>query len=646
MCGIAGGVFWGGRIQQSDAVAAVSTMIETLKHRGPDGRGVHLCAPRQGNTAPFAVLGQARLAIIDLSSAGAQPMGGPLDRPWVTYNGETYNFMKVRADLERGGATFSSKTDTEVLLRGYDAWGIDVLHRMRGMFAFALWDQAKSRLFIARDRLGIKPLHYFKGDGFLIFASEVRALLATNLVPRRLDPTALWQYLGYQSIPAPRTLVKGVMALEPGCWMTVEAGGHVTQRQYWNMLNAASTPIDVSPAEARRRVGDLLRDAVTCHMVSDVPVGAFLSGGIDSSAVVALMRESGFVPRTFSVGFNEDAFDESAHADLVARLYRTEHTHVQLTGPDLLDQLPGALRAMDQPTGDAVNTYVVSKAVRERGITVAQSGLGGDELFGGYPSFARLSRVADLTRLWGRSPELLRAAAAGAVRVLGRSSVQANKAAAVIESDGTISSMFPLSRQLLSVEQRLSLIDDTVLASVSDRADPYDQLLAQAYADAPKATLFAQISFAEARTYMHDVLLKDTDQMSMAHALEVRVPLLDHLLVELVTALPASVKQSDGVPKRLLVESLGGLLPDSIVNRPKQGFALPFDPWMRGPLRAFCEGRLGDHGLAARGLMKPEALRRLWRSFLEGGRDVSWSRLWALVVLDCWLDNHGDFACH
>jgi asparagine synthase (glutamine-hydrolysing) len=642
MCGIAGGVFWGGRTTRGDAESAVAVTVSALGHRGPDGHGVMTSAAnRADDRKPFAVLGHTRLAIIDVSPAGAQPMGGQDGSPFITYNGETYNFADLKRELEASGAQFTSKTDTEVLLRGYNAWGIDVLTRLRGMFAFAIWDERAQRLLVARDRLGIKPLYFFKGDGFLLFASEVRALLATDLIPRTLDPMALWQYLGYQAVPAPRTLVNGVRALEPGHWMTVDAGGTIAEGEYWRMLDATATPIDISPTEARRRVGDLLRDAVASHMVSDVPVGAFLSGGIDSSAVVGLMREAGHVPRTFSVGFDERAFDETSHAALIATRFQTEHTHIQLTGDDLLDQLPGALRAMDQPTGDAVNTYVVSGAVRARGITVAQSGLGGDELFGGYPSFARLSKIADLARIWGKSPDALRSLAATAVRALGRSSVQASKAAAVLESDGSVSAMFPLTRRLLSVEQRLSLLDETVLATVQDRADPYERLLERAYADAPTAGLFAQISFAEARTYMHDVLLRDTDQMSMAHSLEVRVPLLDHRLVDFVTSLPDAIKQTNGVPKRLLVESLGGLLPDSIIHRPKQGFTLPFDPWMRGPLRLLCEERLGERGLAGRGIFKPAQIQRLWTSFLSGGKDVSWSRLWALVVLDSWLDRHG-----
>jgi len=643
MCGIAGGMFWGGHVGHDEARAAVATMVERLGHRGPDGRGVYASAAPEGDgRAPFVVLGHVRLAIIDTSSAGLQPMGGPGTRPWITYNGEAYNFAGLHDELEQSGATFVSRSDTEVLLRGYDAWGLDVLGRLRGMYAFGLWDQQRQRLLLARDRLGIKPLYVYRGDGFLLFASEVRALLATNMVPRRLDPTALWQYLGYQSVPAPRTLVSGVEMLEPASWMTVEAGGETRSGRYWDMLHAAEHPIEASPDEAKRLVSDALRDAVASHMVSDVPVGAFLSGGIDSSAVVALMRESGCTPRTFSIGFAEQAFDESAHAALVARTFDTDHTHVPLTGDDLLAQLPAALAAMDQPTGDAVNTYVVSGAVRARGNTVDLSGLGGDELFGGYPSFARLSRTVDLGRLWAWSPEALRGLAATAMKAVGGRSVAVSKAAALVASDGQLSSMFPLLRQVLSEEQRRALLTAAALARVADLRDPYDRLLAGAFATAPGASTFARISYAEARTYMHDVLLRDTDQMSMAHALEVRVPLLDHALVDLVSALPDAVKQPNGsgVPKRLLVESLGGLLPDSIVRRPKQGFTLPFDPWMRGPLRAFCEERLGPRGLAGRGVFTPAALDGLWQSFLVGSPDVTWSRLWTLVVLDAWLDRH------
>jgi asparagine synthase (glutamine-hydrolysing) len=642
MCGIAGGVFRGDSVPRSTAVASVEAMVGRLAHRGPDGRGLYASIDDPDVRGPFAVLGHTRLAIIDVSDAGAQPMGGGpgQSHPWITFNGEIYNFAQLRTELEGLGASFRSHSDTEVILRGYDAWGLDVLQRLRGMYAFALWDPSRHRLLIARDRLGIKPVYIYRGDGFLLFASEVRALLATGLVPRRLDPTAVWQYLGYQAVPAPRTLVEHVRALEPASWMTIDQDGTVGSGTYWDMLDSAAVR-DLSDSDAKRLVGDRLRDSVAAHMVSDVPVAAFLSGGIDSSAVVGLMREAGATPRTFSVGFDEQRFDESEHAALVARTFHAEHTHLPLTARDLLDQLPSALCAMDQPTGDAVNTYVVSAAVRAHGIKVALSGLGGDEVFGGYPSFARLQRVADVSRLWGLSPDPVRRAAAAAVRTIGGRSIAAGKTAALLESDGTISSMFPVMRQVLSVAQRTALLSATMLQSIEDRDDPYDRLLAREFARHPLVSTFSQISFAEARTYMHDVLLRDTDQMSMAHGLEVRVPLLDHELVELVLSVPDRSKQSANVPKRLLVDALGGMLPTSIVRRPKQGFTLPFDPWMKGPLKELCEERLGERGLSGRGLLDGAALRGLWQSFLAGSSDVSWSRLWTLVVLDAWIDQCG-----
>jgi asparagine synthase (glutamine-hydrolysing) len=637
MCGIAGGVFWGDRVRDEAAFAAVREMVGRLAHRGPDGRGVWR-AGRPAN-GPLVVLGHTRLAIIDTSDAGAQPMRTADESACITYNGETYNFGQLRTELERDGASFRSRSDTEVILRGYGTWGLDVLSRVRGMFAFGLWDAAQQRLLLARDRLGIKPLYYCAADGFFLFASEVRALLATGLVPRRINPVGLWHYLGYQSVPAPLTMIDGVSALEPGHWITVDARGRVASGEYWNMLTAACESTDPSPSDARRQTADLLREAVSSHLVSDVPVGAFLSGGIDSSAVVALIREAGHQPRTFSIGFKERAFDETEYADLVARRFGADHTHIALRDADLLDRLPGAFAAMDQPTGDGVNTYIVSAAVAERGLKVALSGLGGDEIFGGYSSFGRLARVSTIARLWGRSPDRVRRLAGGAVRSVAGASVQGAKAAAVVASDGSVASMYPVTRQLFSPGQRRALMPARVLQAI-DPEDPYEQPLARAFEKAPAASVFAQISYAEARAYMHDVLLRDVDQMSMAHALEVRVPLLDHALVEHVMRLPDRIKVPRGTPKRLLVESLDGLLPDQIVRRPKQGFTLPFDTWMRGPLRAVCEQHLGDRGLGGRNLLEPVAVRRLWNSFLTGARDVSWTRLWTLVALDAWLDSN------
>jgi asparagine synthase (glutamine-hydrolysing) len=617
--------------------AALERMVAGISHRGPDDSGVSIFQEEQATVA----LGHTRLSILDLSPAGHQPMPDPRTGNWITFNGEIYNFREVRQELDANPDAWHSESDTEVILRAYERWGKDCLHHLRGMFAFALWDKARQELFIARDRLGIKPLYYFKGPGAFLFASEVRALLASELVPRRLDAVALWEYLGYQSVPAPRTLVENVCALKPGCWMTVDAAGNVTEKSYWDLLeNAAPEARSASASESRRRVRELLEESIKLHLVSDVPVGAFLSGGIDSSAIVALVREAGHTPRTFSVVFDESAYDENVYARQIAGRFQTEHTEVHLTESALLDQLPLALEGMDQPTGDGVNTYVVSRAVRSTGIKVALSGLGGDEFFAGYPSFKRLRRVMKYMRHWRSAPQSVRHLAASAVRTFGGSSVQASKAASMISGSGTLAAVFPVMRQVLSTDQRRFLLHDSWQQLMAGVADPYVELLEENYGRQVKAEALSLISYAEGRTYMHDVLLRDTDQMSMAHALEVRPPLLDHKLVEYLMGLPDEHKLSNGTPKRLLVESLKGLLPDEIVKRPKRGFTLPFEPWMRGGLRGFCEERLSAERIGSRGFFRPERVQELWQSFLMGRSHVSWSRLWVLVVLEDWLERN------
>lgn len=635
MCGIAGVLT---TRDGAPAMEAVGRMVQLQHHRGPDDSGLELVSKQPGHQV---VLGHTRLAIIDLSAAGKQPMHSADGNCSIAYNGEIYNYHGLRDELgaER---SWRSQSDTEVLLQCYATWGRACVERLRGMFAFGLWDEERQELFLSRDRLGIKPLYYYSEDGLFVFASEVRALLASGLVPRRLDPLGLDEYLAYQSLPAPRTLIQGVSALLPGAWISVDQRGRVSQGRYWDLLgHARPQDRNSDPAASRRRVGELLREAVAQHLVSDVPVGAFLSGGIDSSAVVGLMREAGHVPHTFSVAFSERAYDETPHARQVASRFHAEHTEIWLGEHDLLEQLPQALAAMDQPTGDGVNTYVVSRAVRAAGITVALSGLGGDELFAGYPSFARLSRTARLFRTWGRAPQPVRQLAANTVHALGRASVGATKTAAMLASSGHMANLHPVMRQVLSSRQRHNLFSPAWSRAVDGHADPYVQLLETAYRDSPRASILACISYAEARTYMHDVLLRDTDQMSMAHSLEVRVPLLDHVLVEYVMGLPDALKQPNGTPKRLLVESLDGLLPDDIVYRPKQGFSLPFAVWMRGHLREFCEARLGQDGLAGRDIFQPRAVQELWSAFLSGRGDASWSRLWVLVVLEEWLERNG-----
>ncbi|MBX7223619.1 MAG: asparagine synthase (glutamine-hydrolyzing), partial [Blastocatellia bacterium] len=617
---------------------AARRMVGSIRHRGPDDNGIEVIPARSG----VCVLGQARLAILDVSPAGHNPMPDRERGNWITYNGEVYNYRSL-APLVADMGPLHSGTDTEVILRAFAKWGIPALEKLRGMFAFALWDNTGQKLLLARDRLGIKPLYYVQGNGFFAFASEVRALLASSLVERNLDHTAVWQYLGYQSVPAPRTLIENVRMLPPGSWLTVDCSGKIETGRYWDAIENANPEARHDSYETSKgKVLRILQEATEIHLLSDVPLGAFLSGGIDSSAVVALMSAVSQKPKTFSVVFDEKRFDEAQYATLIAQKYNTEHTEIPLSQEAMLADLPTALERMDQPTGDGVNTYVVSQAVRRAGVTVALSGLGGDEFFAGYPSFTRLEKIAGPLKVWGNAPGFVRSLAAKTVQTLGRSSVQAAKAAAMMESEGTLAEAYLLLRQVLSTEQRTRLLAPAFLASLNETADPYAGSLGQALEQAEKAGLpfLSQVSYAEATTYMNDVLLRDTDQMSMAHALEVRVPLLDHVLVEYVLGVPDVHKRPNGTPKRLLVESLGKLLPEEIVYRPKQGFALPFEVWMRGGLKALCERALAPERLHRHGIFNPVMVQAMWLDFLAGSREVSWSRLWVLVVLSEWIERN------
>jgi asparagine synthase (glutamine-hydrolysing) len=632
MCGIAGVLTFDER-DGAPAVRAVDAMLAALRHRGPDGEGRWHAPTRSGQTV---ALGHARLAIIDLTDAGRQPMTrGGLS---VTLNGEIYNYRALRDALRRDGMTFSTESDTEVLLAACERWGAAAVDRLDGMFACGVWDSAEDRLVLLRDRMGVKPLYYYQAPRHFVFASEVRALVASGLVGATLDPASLWHYLGYQTAPTPSTLLEGVRMLEPGHVMEVRGDGGTTSRRYWSLLQpGCDRAAAVSASEAQSNVGRLLQEAVASHLVSDVPVGVFLSGGIDSGALVSLLSSINVRPRTFTVALSGDAADESADARRVAGAFGTDHTEIRLREADLLHMLPDVLAAVDHPSGDGVNTFVVSKAVHDHGVKVALSGLGGDEIFGGYASFRRLGRVLPAARRLSRSPAAVRHVAASLVRTAGGGRVTTEKAAAVLEGDGTLADMWPVTRQLFSERDRRRMLADRYVAA-PDSANAYSPLLAEAYAEAPDAGLWARISYAEARGYMHDVLLRDTDQMSMAHGLEVRVPFLDHRLAAYVVALPDALKARGRAPKPLLVSSLPLPLPADIVNRPKRGFTLPFDAWMRGALRSYCAAQLGEQGLDARGLLKPGEATRLWTRFLARAPGVTWGRVWSLVALNAWLE--------
>ena len=633
MCGIAGAVFWD-RGDVSDPVGIVRTMTDTLAHRGPDGEGVWRSPA--ADRGPVAIFGHRRLAIIDLSDRAAQPMVDATGAVVLTFNGEIYNFQRVRKELEAEGRRFKSDSDGEVILQGYEQWGDRIVDRLRGMFAFAIWDGRAGRLLLARDRMGIKPLYIYNTGGAVLFASEMRALTASGLVPRRLDPIALDQFLAYQTVAPPRTLIAGIEMLGAGTCRVISPKGDAV-RLYWDML----APPAAEPAtglDAVQSTRDLLSEATALHLISDVPVGVFLSGGVDSTALAALVKRTGVTPHTFCVSFPGTSYDEGPRARRTAAALGAEHLEIPLTEQAFRDQLPAAFAAVDHPSADGVNTYVVSHAVRRAGVKVALSGLGGDELFGGYPSFRRLRRLARYARLWQWSPAPVRRVAAAAVRTLGGPSSGTSKAAALLESDGGVATTYPVMRELFSPARRRDLLVPAVAALGEQSGDPYVRMLSRAIEEHPQTELMSFVSYAEARTYMHDVLLRDTDQMSMRHGLEVRVPLLDHRLVEHVIGLPDACKTA-GFPKQLLVDAVGDDTLTSLAREPKRGFVFPFELWMRGELREFCEHHLGPDGLEQRSFVQRDAVAAVWKSFHAGNE--TWSRPGALVALTAWLESTG-----
>lgn len=616
MCGLTGILHFTER-----GNGTVQGMNNALAHRGPDAEG----AWREGGIA----LGHRRLSIIDLSEAGRQPMLSADGRHVLIFNGEIYNFRELRSHLSY--YPYRSHTDSEVLLAAYAHWGADCLSRLNGMFAFAIWDREKQELFLARDRMGIKPLYYYLDEQKLVFASEVRALLASGLVPRQLDQDALIDYLRYQTVQSPATILAGVRLLPPGHYL-LATKENVAQHRYWNPIPEMQVPL--SREQWKQQVFDTLQAAVERRLVADVPFGAFLSGGIDSSAVVALMSQVATEKiKTFSVTFAEEAFSEARFARMVAQKFNNQHHEIQLSPDDFLEALPSALDAMDHPSGDGPNTYVVSKATKAAGITMALSGLGGDELFAGYSIFRQSARLQGLQSL-NLLPRFFRKGIGHALQ-LARPSVASAKMAGVLAAEKVSPlSAYPLFRQVLLDNQIQQLTGIRSLPENS--AGQYLSALAEDE-NFHSLPLLSQVSLAEMGTYMQHVLLRDTDQMSMAHALEVRVPFLDHELVELALQIPDAVKYPHS-PKQLLVESLGDLLPPEIVHRPKMGFTLPYRDWMKGPLRAFCGARLRQ--LAARPPFQEAYLLQLWEDFQQGKPTISWSRLWALVVLEHWLEKN------
>lgn len=622
MCGIAGII---SRSDSADSlVRAVSEMSDAQRHRGPNGGTVTVASAH----SPAAVLGHRRLAIIDLSEAGAQPMIDAITGVILTYNGEIYNFRELRSVLEAAGHRFISDTDTEVILRGYVEWGMAMPARLRGIFAFSLWDPRQRLALLVRDGLGVKPLYVHTAGGDVTFASEVRAMLASGRITRRLDLDGLRSYLAFGSVQEPMTLIQEVRSLAPGSMLIVDDQGWRERR--FHELPGDDPHRALPGREALRRA---LGDAVTAQLVADVPLGAFLSGGIDSSAISILMGDGGAEVRTFNVCFEDAAaLDERVYARQAAAAAQSTHTEIELGEREFLEHLPAALAAYDQPSVDGINTWFVSRAVRDAGLTVALAGVGGDELFVGYNRFAKAQRAQHAHSRVRFLPRSVRRVA-GKWLELGARRESLRQAGALLASE--LDPYFSI-RRLFGPHRSDSFLHPSLRAGggeiwTENSFGPLRELV-------EGVDQINKISRLELRTYMLSTLLRDTDQMSMAHTLEVRVPLIDHSLVDVVLPLPGRHKTSATVPKRLLVEPLEAELPPECVYRTKRGFVLPLEKWLTSPtgLRQTSE-RLGGYQSDVWPL-DSKAMAKLRQDHARG--ITGWSRVWALYVLRDWLVRH------
>jgi len=630
MCGIAGIVVRNGRL----APELLERATNSLAHRGPDDSGTVILHEDAGVPTEIG-LGSRRLAILDLSPLGHQPMRDPERGNWIAYNGEIYNFREVRARLESEGVSFASHCDTEVLLKAYGRWGERSFREMRGMFAFALWDARQRRLILGRDPMGIKPLYYYASEQKFLFASELRTLLGTGLVARRLSPAGLLNYLSFGSLYDPITLIEGVSALRPGHYLVWEEG-KIRQEMYWDLGPAAAEPAGANRGQAEEELQATLEQAVRMQMVSDVPVGVFLSGGIDSSSLAGILSRSGERVSTFSIVFREADYSEAEYSRAVAKAFGTDHHELMVSQGDALAAIPAAVQAMDQPSMDGFNTYLVSQHTRAAGIKVALSGLGGDELFAGYSSFRTIPKLERFARFWRNVPGVARRPLADIFAWLAPASDQNRKLADLARSNGSLLHPYFLSRMLFTPEGRQALMRSRDERPLACAEAPLAESLRRSAGFDP----INRVSYLEARCYMLNTLLRDSDVMSMAHGLEVRVPLIDHVLAEKLMSLPGAWKLDPHTPKPLLVGALHGALPGQIVHRRKRGFTLPFEHWLRQELHGEMENTLrAVAGGPLASLLNGKAVEDVWEDFQRGR--TSWSRPWSLYVLERWCELQG-----
>ncbi|MGA7430933.1 MAG: asparagine synthase (glutamine-hydrolyzing) [Xanthobacteraceae bacterium] len=637
MCGIAGFI---GAASGSDIGATAEAMAKSIAYRGPDDQGIWIDGECE------TALVHRRLSIIDLSAAGHQPMLSADGRYVISYNGEVYSFQPIADELTARGHKFRGHSDTEVILESFAVNGIEAtLKRMIGMFAIALWDRRDRTLTLMRDRLGIKPLYWAKFGNTFLFGSELKALRAHPGWTPRIDQSAVAAFMRHNYIPAPRTIYEGVHKLEPGTVLTLPWRGEPNISRFWDARSVARdgshNPVEGSDAELTEQLESLLKDAVGRRMIADVPLGAFLSGGVDSSTVVALMQaaKSGAV-KSFSIGFDIEGYNEAPHAAAVARHLQTDHTELTVTSKEALDVIPRLVDFYDEPFADSsqIPTYLVSAMTRKY-VTVALSGDGGDELFAGYNRYQLTQRFWRSLSLMPRAVRKGAAAALTAVRpdrwtqILSalpsrlrppQAGDKVHKAAAVLRLDSAdavyrrLVSHWEPSEIMPQVAEPRSILDDATVTK-----------------DFPD--LLERMQFLDLVTYLPDDILTKVDRASMAVALEARVPLIDHRVVEFAWRLPENVKVRNGTSKWLLRQVLYRHVPPELIERPKMGFGIPLGEWLRGPLRDWAETLLNEQRLRQAGLLDAGMVRRYWADHLDGRRNWQYL-LWDVLMLEAWRE--------
>lgn len=628
MCGIAGAI---GEIEPW-VIDKVTTLNTLQKHRGPDSQGNWV-----NDSEKFGlVLGHTRLSIIDTSDDGRQPMADSYGNQ-IVFNGEIYNYQLLRDELITLGEKFATHTDTEVLLVAYRVWGMECIHRLRGMFAFAIWDVKQKNVFMCRDRLGIKPLYYCHHKGRMFFSSEIKSLIQAGLTSRKLNPTSLESYLwnGYVAAGT-ETIISEVNQLAPGTLMQVNLEGRVTQqKRYWTTQNHSHGEIVTT-----NEIHESLRETVKIHLISDVPVGVFLSGGVDSSVVSALAAEqtSGRVA-TYNLGFKETQFSEAPYARAIAAELGTDHHEILLERKNFTEDLQNALNSLDQPSFDGINTFIISKAIRDAGITVALAGTGGDELFGGYRSFAEVPKAKLIGKLMSVFPKSLIDLSGKTLTQLIQQiygdvppQVRWGKLADLLDTKGQLLETFQTSYALFTKDFQKKLLKNRQFMTINGHPENFHSYLKSLVDDSP----LESISRLELSTFISERLMRDTDATSMAASLEVRVPLLDHEFVEKSLSMNLEQRFSPLGQKQVLRGIASKYVSPKHFERPKSGFVLPFDEWCRDSLKSEMTEVMNNSDLCESVGLDSVYVRKLFEAYLDNKRGLYWSRVWSIYVFLDW----------